>query len=179
MDESNEQDFEFISIYFGFRVRVSILSPTNNLHIRRLEARGIKQPDDPHRITKQYAEQAKFALAGADFALLKELAEEQDIRLNISMDTPEGSFKTKKIRGHHKPQFIYRRGRDKASHRKVTYEQIKGAILRFRGNYYGTLPERDQIAKKLGCSSPTIKNVLLENGERRPWREFVKAILNE
>jgi hypothetical protein len=182
MDESTDQSFEFVSSYFGFRVRVSIISPSNALYIHRLAAQGIKQPDDPASVAERYAEQVTRALAGAEFALLNELAEEQNVPLKLKMETNEGSFKKRKIRGRYEPQFIFRRGAARGGSRKtnpITYEKILVSILRYKGNTYGELPKREKIAKRLGCSSTTIKNVLLQRGERRRWREFVKAILDE
>jgi hypothetical protein len=182
MNEPNKSDFEFTSVYFGFRVRVSILPPSTGLHVHRLAARGISFPDDPDSITDRYVVQVSRAVAGVDVALLKELAEEQGIHLNVSMETPEGSIKPRKVRGHYEPDFSYRRGRAKDSHRKdrpVTYERIRGAILSFKNNDYGEPPTRKRVAEMLQCSATHIKDVLKQSGERRRWDKFAEAVLNE
>jgi hypothetical protein len=182
MNEPTEHGFDFLRSLFGFRITFSIQPPKDDLFLRRLEWLGLRPPTDLDKIMERYIELVQRALAGADRVLIEELAEEQGVKPKIRIATDDGTFDTEKVRGRHEPVFKFRRGRAKGSHRKknpVTYDGILASVLRYRGNVYGDPPTRQEIAKMLKCSPPTITTELRQHGVKGRGEEFVKAVLNE
>lgn len=122
------------------------------------------------------------ALINFERIKLEEFAEKVNYTLRTSLQAPDGTYQTKTVRGRRFSIFKANLGRTRGSKNtepKVTYEKIVREIRRFKGNDYGILPSRAQIAKKLRCDQKTITTRLRENGERRRFPTFVRALLEQ
>jgi hypothetical protein len=51
--------------------------------------------------------------------------------------------------------------------------------MRFKDNEFGIIPSLKGIAFKLKCTPKTIKNCLLDKGEKRRFPLFARAVLEE
>jgi hypothetical protein len=122
------------------------------------------------------------ALGNLERIKCEELAEKVNYILKVSLKTAGGTYVTKRIRGRGFSIFRPNVGRAKGSRNskpKVTYERLVKEIKRFKDNGYGIIPSEKEIAVKFSCSHKTIKNCLLEKGEKRRFSDFVRALLEE
>jgi hypothetical protein len=122
------------------------------------------------------------ALANFERIKCEELAEKVDYTLRTSLGTPEGTYKTKKVRGRRLSIFRANPGRTKGRKNtkpKVTYENIVKKIKGFKDNDLGIIPSEKQLALKFKCTPRTIKNCLRAKGETRHFSVFARAVLEE
>lgn len=122
------------------------------------------------------------ALANFEREKCEELAEKINYSLRTELRTPQGTYITRKVRGRQVAVFRASPGRKKGTNnsgRKVTYAGIIKTIKSYEDNEFGNFPSEKEIAWKLGCNPKTIKNCLLENGEKRRFSVFVRTVLKQ
>lgn len=133
-------------------------------------------------IVKGVHEAIITALANFERIKLEELAEKVHYSLRTFLKTPEGTYESRKVRGRRLSIFRANPGRTKGSKNsepKVTYERLVKEIKRFKDNEYGIIPSEKEMAVKFSCTQKTIKNCLLEEGEKRRFSVFARALLEE
>jgi hypothetical protein len=122
------------------------------------------------------------ALGNLERIKCEELAEKVNYILKVSLKATGGTYVTKRIRGRGFSIFRANVGRAKGSRNskpKVTYERLVKEIKRFKDNEYGMIPSEKEMAVKFNCNQRTIKNCLLEKGEKRRFPVFARALLEE
>jgi hypothetical protein len=133
-------------------------------------------------IVKGVHEAISTALANFERITCEDLAEKVHYSLRTSLKTPEGTYESRTVRGRRLSIFRANPGRTKGSKNsnpKVTYERLLKEIKRFKNNEYGIIPSEKEMAVKFSCSQKTIKNCLLEKGEKRRFSVFARALLEE
>jgi hypothetical protein len=137
---------------------------------------------EARKIVAGIQEAISTGLANFERVKCEELAEKINYSLRTELRTPQGTYTTKKVRGRKVAVFRATPGRTKGiknAERKVTYADIIRTIKSYENNEFGNIPSEKEIAWKLGCDPKTIKNCLLEKGEKRRFSVFVRTVFKQ